>query len=216
MGEPRSPTASYYECRYKTGTDRWSTNDTISRIVIEDLVKQSFDPVASELRVLDVGCGRLGFAFRLCTSLPTATVTAIDYVLDAILNRDPNLATDAARFGISCINGDFLRFPLVETFDIVVDLGFLHHLVPADWAPYASKVASVLRNAGSYYVSTYAIGDRHWPIAASGGHVRNGYYCHYHDSKSLLSLFAGLFRECRQVSVVDLAGHRFHIFALRR
>jgi 2-polyprenyl-3-methyl-5-hydroxy-6-metoxy-1,4-benzoquinol methylase len=210
--ELHSPPSAYYDRRYREGSDRW-TRDPEEEVT--DLLIRQLEPRCTirPLRVLDAGCGHLRTALALSNRLPGLRITAIDYAYDAIITVDAALPSRAANAGIDFRKADFFAFEAHAPYDVLLDLGLLHHLVPEDWHRYVERVDRLLSANGGLLLHCFHPRDGNWQEQCPGGHERKGYYCHYHTLHSLASLLGPILPYGRQLA---LHTHNEHVIGWYR
>lgn len=218
----QSPDLTYYAKRYTDATDRWSegTAPRDSQIVgrVRQLSEREF---TRPLRILDVGCGRLGVAFLLKDALDSRVVIdAVDMAHEAITTKHPQLASRAKSMGIDFRCASVFEFTPAAPYDVVLDIGFFHHIVPADWPRYRERLSRLLVPDGVLLLYSFHPNNTHWSRdngdPSGGGHMRGGYYCHYHTSASLLEAMCGVFESSNQLFTHQFEEHSAAFHELRR
>lgn len=187
----KTPALEYYETRYYNGGDRWSRSPDEG--VLKALLRKLNQHFGSrDLRLLDVGCGRLKTALAWRALAPRIHITAIDFAYSAIVALYADLPERARAAGIEFREADILQFTDPERFDVVLDFGLLHHLIPDDWPRYAAAIDRVILRDGLFIVRSFHPRDGNWQEDYPGGHMRKGYHCYYHTLQSLTGLLYGV------------------------
>jgi SAM-dependent methyltransferase len=104
-------------------------------------------PVPEPRALLDVAGGHAGFAMAMCRRFPELDATVLDLPASARIGRElveEHGLGDRVRFR----EGDALREPLGEGFDVVSMFNLLHHLSPAQAAELLGRAHAALRPGG--------------------------------------------------------------------
>jgi SAM-dependent methyltransferase len=192
LSDTESAPMAYYAQRYQHGADRW-TGVSAMGPVAEGLFARVTSLAAAKplLTVLDAGCGRLHVALALKKLVSNVDVVAIDFAYCAIVESEPDLPMRAMTSGIEFLNSSLFTFDPGRHFDVILDLGLLHHLVPSDWQRYSARIEKLLEPDGILLIRAFHPDDPNWGRGGTGGHVRNEYYCHYHTRESLGGALGG-------------------------
>lgn len=101
-------------------------------------------------KILDLGCGRGELAYALAKE--GASVTAIDYSLDAIeIARDTFSGEGLA---IDFIHSDFFELEFAAEFDVVIASDVVEHLEAPLFDRLVAQVAEILKKDGKFIVHT--------------------------------------------------------------
>lgn len=135
----------FFAQAYRTGTDRW-TNIPFTRRA-HDLVMY----LPKGAMVLDVGAGR----GRLMHDLRDLGFRAIGLENNANLVRRGNeeIKNKGTEKDMRFLQGDALAMPLADaSFDAVVDVGLMQHLLPSHYAEYVAEVSRVIKHDGFFFL----------------------------------------------------------------
>jgi cyclopropane fatty-acyl-phospholipid synthase-like methyltransferase len=149
-------------------------------------------------------------SLRLKREFPSLEVHGIDHVLSTVLAVYPELHSAFRETGITYEEKDFFQGQHGQ-YDAVLDAGLFHHLVPQDWTEYARQCSASLSSGGILFLRSFHPEDRTWPKDDPGGHVRKGYYCHYHDGASIAAALQPWFGPPVEL---DRCQHQEHVEAL--
>ncbi len=178
---------NFFAQAYRTGTDQW-TNIPFARRAHE---LGLYLPHGS--LVLDLGAGRgrllyelaeMGFRGVGLENNPELVIRGNNEILEKGLEKE-------LRF----VDGSVLDIPLEDqSFDAVVDIGLLHHLLPADFTKYVLETACVLKQEGFFFLVVLSKNTKnyfswHPNEVDSGEYERDGVYYHFFSDKELQSLF---------------------------
>ena len=215
QGRPltESATKSYYIRRYLAREDRWSRREEAREVsaTVETAIR-SVSEARLSVAVLDIGCGLMPVSLPLVERFPSLTVLGIDWALGEILRSYPEFKARTEATGrVRVVESDFFFFECNSKFDVALDLGTFHHVTSQDWGAYLSKLLSVLRDDGHFFLETFHPDDGNWRKPESGGHIRKDYYCHYHDLRSVQCIFGSVFPAVREVARFS---HWEHVIAL--
>ena len=184
-----------FDLRYLLGRPPWDTEVTPPEVV--ELIEGEGLPPG---RALDLGCGTGTNCIYLARH--GWEVVGVDFSVLAICQ-----ARRKARWaGVDC---QFYREDvtdlafLADPFDLVLDIGCLHSLLPEDWERYASEVARLVRPGGLYLL--YAFTPR--PDHSTTRGVA---------PEEVRSLFAAAFAVEREERGEDPTGPRSAWYWLRR
>jgi SAM-dependent methyltransferase len=219
--EPYAPDALYWTRRYLDHSDRWTRVQHVTTLADSLLKTIRESPELREgARFLDVGCGTMWTAVLLKEAFPQSDLLGIDFALDAVFEAYPDLEQQLRRTGLGFAQCDLYDFCPDTPYDAVLDLGVLHHLPPSDWPRYSAKIASFVRPGGALLMRSFDPSDVNWRNEGGtgpGGHVRNGYYCHYHTLGSITGALAPWFAEARKLDRCEHnRGHVESLFHLKR
>ena len=212
MNSTQSPSADYYLDRYEAGSDRWTRLKETDK-----LADAQISTMSTVIRhdapytILDVGCGTLWTSFKIAETFPNVRIHGIDFAYEAIIAQYPYLIEKLGSFSITFGKADLFTYRSDSFYDCLCDIGLFHHLVPGDWERYAAQIDHLLRPGGSMFLHTFHTSDANWNKPSSGGHIRKGYYCHYHDLSSLGEIFGAI---CSKITEVELCSHEEHIVGL--
>ena len=145
-------------------------------------------------KLLDLGCGNgrntVFFEKKGFSSL------GVDFAGSAIriAKKYAKQKRSKARF----IADDILNLNLTEKYDVVIDCGCLHHIRKSYWLRYRSKLLTIIRENGYFYL--HGISDcsknkafpkhpkkRRWMI-------NNGHYTHFFSEKEVSDFLGKYFR----------------------
>lgn len=220
----RSPDHDYYIGRYIDCADRWTIHrparHKITRCLIDQVRQMSG---VQSLRLLDVGCGRLTLSLALRRSVAQLEITAIDFAYSGLVSIYPGLTQRAHISNITFLEANAMTFATSHPFDVVVDFGVLHHLIPSDWSRYAEAIDRLAATSASMFVCCFHPLDREWNHPTSGGFYRKGgsrrdnqCYCHYHSTESLQHVFRGVFTSSNELTRSRRMGHVVALHVPRR
>jgi cyclopropane fatty-acyl-phospholipid synthase-like methyltransferase len=205
-----APDAAYWTGRYRNGDDRWSRPENITKLITDSLIDaiRELPELRDGARFLDIGCGTMWTSVLIKEAFPQSEILGIDFALDAVFRADGNegLEQALAAKGLAFRECDLYNFTPDAPYDAVLDIGLLHHLPPSDWPRYSVKVASFLRPGGSLLMRSFHPDDVNWTRAGGtgpGGHVRKGYYCHYHTAESVAAALGPWFGDAREIGQCD-------------
>ncbi len=146
----------FFREAYETGQHGWPVQGPTP--YVERLVRRIGS--ARGRTALDLGCGegrhtillaRLGYAVTALDLEPLALAKARAFARKAGVR---------ARF----IKGDALSLRLPSaSFDLVLDYGCFHHLIPSDWPRYLHEITRVLKPRGHLVLSVFSTKFRHHP-----------------------------------------------------
>ncbi|MEI7952386.1 MAG: class I SAM-dependent methyltransferase [Synechococcaceae cyanobacterium ELA182] len=161
------------------------------------LLSQRSPDLASEFRVLELGCGQ-GFGLCLQAALyPQARFTGIDFRAEHIAHSRA-LAESAGLLNIQFLAADFLELAQAppeswDRFDIVIAHGILGWVSPEVGASVFAAVASALRPGGLFYLSYNTLPG--WLGALPFQHAVKGFQSRSGDGQSSLDAAIALFRQ---------------------
>lgn len=139
-----------FQWRYLRGRTPWDTHITPPEVM-------HFLQETPPGRALDIGCGTGTNAVTMARM--GWQVTGIDFAAGAI--RRARRKASAQKLKIDFRWGDVADLGALKgPFDYALDIGCLHSLDEAKWAPYADGLAQVVRPAGIYML--YAWLPRVW------------------------------------------------------
>lgn len=209
-----SPSVAYWSNRYLLGTDNWTRVQHETTLLVPLI--EALRPISGHgsMQMLEAGCGTMWASLAIKEAIPSVAIHGVDFAMKAILSRYPDLPVTLSRAGLTCEEADFLEIQETSAFDVVFDGGLLHHLVPSDWPSYRRKVLGVLRPGGVLLLRAFHPTDGNWDAGmGAGGHIRKGYYCHYHTAESVASILGDDFQPPAEVG---RARHREHVECLYR
>jgi SAM-dependent methyltransferase len=179
----------YFRRAYETGEHPWPADEPsafVRRLVVRH---------ASGDRALDLGCGEGRHSILLARM--GWRVWAVDYEPMALARARRKVAAAGCRARVRFREADALALPFRPgSFDLVVDSGCFHHIVQADWPRYRSEVRRVLRPGGTFVLTVFTTGFRHYPgeVRRRPWLVHRGHYDHFFTRRALVDAFSGDFR----------------------
>lgn len=209
-------TKSEFRSRYENYTDRWSRSSC--KGPIPTAVLDSVSTVQADhesIRLLNVGCGRMCIDREIAKRWPGVSITAIDYVMDTILQKYPELIRLAEQLRIETCCVDLMDYVSSQPYEIILDLGLFHHLLPAQWPQYIKQVDELLSANGILLLRMFHVSDITWPYQYSGGYIRSGYYCHYHTLESVGMIYGDGYR-LRKLAVDERKDHTEWLVLLQK
>lgn len=177
---------NYYKANFEEFT--WNSNipDEIVVDFFERFIKTNKD--AGVLKILDVGCSSGKNSLFLKKN--NLNAQGIDISSFAIKHLEKGL--DNSKF----YSGDFLIHDFDENFDIILDIGCLHMIDPADFKNYIKKVHSLLRRNGKYVLRVFAekgyYNKKFFP--QDSAITPKSSFLHFFDKKEIKNLFSDLFK----------------------
>ncbi len=136
---------AFFEQAYRTGTDRW-TNTPFMRTA-EEL--ELYLPKGS--MILDVGAGRGRLSFSLHSI--GFHVIGLEKNPDLVRKGNEEIKNKGIGSEMRFLHGDALAMPLADSsFNAVVAVGFMHHLLPSHHDEFLREVFRVLKNDGFLYL----------------------------------------------------------------
>ena len=135
----------FFARAYRTGTDHW-TNIPFKRRAHEltlYLPKDSF--------ILDLGTGRGKLLFDLA-DLGFRAI-GLENNEELIERGNSEIKARGLDASLRFFQGTALNIPLADqSFDALVDVGLLQHILPADYPTYVSEATRVLKQGGYFYL----------------------------------------------------------------
>ena len=212
INQLRSPASNYYSIRYNEKLDRWTRVKDVTTLT-DALLNKLAHIITQEKKydILDIGCGNLWTAFEIIEKFPNVYVHGIDFAYDAIVSSYPELLNECNERPILFEQADFFYFAPPKTYEIVLDVGLFHHIIPEDWPTYINQLKKVLKPGGSIFLRSFHPSDKNWDKTSAGGHVRKGYYCHYHTLNTLREIFSQVSTSSNEI---ELCTHFEHVEGL--
>jgi SAM-dependent methyltransferase len=172
--------AEYFRRAYETGVHGWPVEGATPQVA---RLLSSLGPGRGRC-ALDLGCGEGRHTILLARR--GWTVTALD--LEPLALRKAREAARRAGVRARFVRGNALdlTFP-GGSFDLVLDYGCFHHIVPGDWPLYRRQVARVLTPGGHLLLSVFSTRFRHHPgeRRTRPWLVHRGHYDRFFTARSL-------------------------------
>ena len=140
----------FFEQAYRTGSDHWTVIPFTRRAHELTL----YLPAGS--LILDLGTGR----GRLLYDLEQLGFRAIglEYNADLVKKVNNNIKDKKLEHSLRALEGNALDIPLTDqSFDALVDVGLLHHILPADYKTYVSEAVRVLKQGGFFFLAVLSM-----------------------------------------------------------
>lgn len=212
MGNFQSASKEYFEHRYRNHDDRWTKREESAEVTnaLEGLILKVAEQ-RNKVTLLDIGCGLMPVTLPLTEKFSNLYIIGIDWAINDVLKAYPDFESQVGVTGrVSIIGADFFLFAYIPRFDVAVDLGVFHHISPSDWKKYVISLSGLLRDDGHFFLESFHPDDNNWAYKEPGGHLRKGYYCHYHNISSLQAVFG---KEFDHIAEVTRCGHWEHVVA---
>ncbi len=142
-----------YKKQHRWYEKRWSLNKSYGgekKIPNNEVVKfiKTIKKSNQHKKVLDLGCGEARHAIAFAKE--GFETYGLDFSKNAIKKAKENARKANVSIKFSVGNG--IKPPYQEnSFDVVLDAGFLHHIKKKDWANYLRGLRRILRHGGLYW-----------------------------------------------------------------
>jgi len=139
-----------YDYYYEKGKMPWVPDKIpIDVIKFSQFAKENF----AKGKLLDIGCGNGWLSIFFAKN--GFKVSGVDCCSAAI--EMAKIAAKKSRVKVKFITENALKFPYLEnSFDIVVDRGYFHHVPEKMWSEYKKGLNRILRAGGYYYLETFS------------------------------------------------------------
>lgn len=189
----------YYRQEYNRGTDPWTGMEWLDRRTNEclDLFRNE---IPEPKTALDMGCGR-GRITQQLTARGFATVG-----LDFLQLAFPEHRNEGSTF----VRGNVMELPFApNTFSLLVDYGYLHHVRKQEWKRYRRTIKQALKPAGFLFVNVFHERDGHANNEERPWVYHRGHYDRFF-SREMLDRCLGTSFIRREATVVEENGP--HVF----
>jgi ubiquinone/menaquinone biosynthesis C-methylase UbiE len=141
------------EVKYNSWHERMNAAGRVSDPLVFSWYKSAFDHIKKHAHgeLLEVGCGRGEFALWLARTMPTLTITAVDFSESAIAIARSNAVEVGTSVRFLQDDAQALGFA-PDTFDYVVSCECMEHVL--DPPKMAMEIARVLKPGGKFCLTT--------------------------------------------------------------
>lgn len=183
----------YFERSYRTGTDIWTHIPTD-----RDLLKVVLQFAKPKSIVLDIGCGRGLLAMQIATL--GLQVLGVDIHKDLIAKNNEEVKHRDLVGKCGFMFGSGLSIPFTDqSFDVVVDSGFMHHLYDFELPTYKKEILRCVKHSGIIVSLTFShnttmlLGNK--PVSGETEFEKYGLHYKFYSKKDLEDFFHPEFSE---------------------
>ena len=142
----------YFEKAYLSARTPWPSTQPTASVV---RFARQLQEVGRTGRVLDLGCGEGRHTFLFAQA--GFETYGLDYLPVAIEKAREQARAQALKTGYTFILGDALHPPFrPQSFDVLIDSGFFHHVKQCDWKTYCGHVTTLLKDAGYLQLTVFS------------------------------------------------------------
>jgi cyclopropane fatty-acyl-phospholipid synthase-like methyltransferase len=181
----------FFEKAYRSARTPWPSTQPTAAVV---RLASDLQSRGRQGRVLDLGCGE-GRHTLLFAKAGFETY-GVDYLPLAVHKAREHAQAQELKTGYTFIVGDAFLPPFKpQSFDVLIDSGFFHHVKQADWTTYCHQVTTLLKDESYLQLSVfsarfqYAPGEkrsRNWAI-------HQGCYDHFFQQSDFQAIFGAWF-----------------------
>jgi len=182
----------YFEQAYKTGSDIWT--HIPYKLRGSSLLKK----LEPGNLVLDVGCGRGLWAFRMAEL--GLRVIGMDYIQEVVDKDNYEVKNRKLEGKVKFMKGDVLDIPFSDLgFDAVTDFGLLQHLPPSYFDAYIKEISRVIKPKGHYLNVSFSRETRsyltwHPKASKQSSFEYDGIHHHFFTNAEMTDMFSRSFR----------------------
>jgi SAM-dependent methyltransferase len=181
----------FFEKAYQSARTPWPATEPTAAIV---RLARNLQDMGRTGRVLDLGCGAGRHTFLFARA--GFETYGVDYLPLAVAKAREQAPAQELKTGYSFIVGDALRPPFQpQSFDVLIDSGFFHHVKQADWPVYCRHITTLLKAASYFQLTVFSTRcrddaghkrSRHWAI-------HQGCYDHSFEPSDFQAIFGTWF-----------------------
>ena len=145
-------------------------------------------------RVLDLGCGAGRHTFLFARA--GFETYGLDYLPLAVEKAREQAPAQELKPGYSFIVGDALLPPFKpQSFDVLIDSGFFHHVQQSAWKAYCHHVTTLLKDEGYVQLSVFSTRGQYAPGAKRSRNwaMHQGCYDHFFQESDFQPIFGAWF-----------------------
>jgi SAM-dependent methyltransferase len=181
----------FFEQAYLSARTPWpSTEPTAAVIRLASNLQHS----GRTGRVLDLGCGAGRHTFVFARA--SFETYGLDYLPLAIQQAREQAPAQELKTGYAFIVGDAFLPPFKpQSFDVLIDSGFLHHVKQADWPAYCQQVTTLLKDDSYLQLSVFSSRCQYAPGAQRPRPwtIHQGCYNHFFQPSDFQAIFGTWF-----------------------
>jgi SAM-dependent methyltransferase len=191
----------YFEKAYLSARTPWpSTRPTAAVVRLASHLQNS----GRTGRVLDLGCGEGRHTFLFARA--GFETYGLDYLPLAVQKARAQAPAHELKTGYGFIVGDALLPPFKpQSFDVLIDSGFFHHVKQSAWPAYCQRVTTLLKDESYLQLSVFSSRCQYSPGAQRSRNwvIHQGCYDHFFQQSDFQPLFGKWF------DILDLEEEQF-------
>lgn len=181
----------YFERTYASGRTPWPSTEPTPSVV--RLLKR-LNKTRRKGPVLDIGCGEGRHTLLFAQAgFPTY---GFDYQPLALKKALERAKARKIKEGLAFVLAD-AHFPPFkpQSFDVLIDSGFFHHVRKSDWKRYLDHVTTLLKDGGSFHLTTFTTRFKHYPGEKRSRNwlVHRAHYDHFFRKADFQKIFGQAF-----------------------
>lgn len=189
----------YFEKVYRSVRTPWpSTEPTASVVKLADQLQQ----MGRKGRVLDLGCGEGRHTFLFAKA--NFETYGLDYLPLAIKKAQAQAVVNQVTTGCAFVVGDAFLPPFQpQSFDVLIDSGFFHHIKESEWQTYCQHAATLLKEASYFHLTVFSTRFQYVPgekVRTQNWVIHEGCYDHFFQQTDFQAIFGTWFDiiECQE------------------
>lgn len=181
----------FFEKAYRSARTPWPTTQPTASVV---RLAKSLQNIGRKGRVLDLGCGEGRHTFLFArTGFETY---GLDYLPIAVQKAQGQAQAQELKTGYTFIVGDAFLPPFKpQSFDVLIDSGFFHHVKQSDWKVYCHHVTALLKDESYFQLSVFSTRFQYYPGAKRSRNwvIHQGCYDHFFQQSDFQPIFGEWF-----------------------
>jgi SAM-dependent methyltransferase len=182
---------TFFEKAYLSARTPWPSTQPTAALV---RLARNLQNAGRKGRVLDLGCGTGRHTFLFARA--GFETYGLDYLPLAIEKAREHAQAQELKSGYTFIVGDALLPPFrPQSFDVLIDSGFFHHVKQSDWQTYCQHVATLLKDASYLQLSVFSTWCQYAPGEKRSRHwtMHQGCYDHFFEPSDFQPIFGTWF-----------------------
>ena len=181
----------FFEEAYLSTRTPWPSTQPTASVV---RLARNLQNTSRKGRVLDLGCGEGRHTFLFARA--GFESYGLDYLPLAVEKAREQAKAQELKTGYTFIVGDAFLPPFKpQSFDVLIDSGFFHHVKQSDWKAYCYHVTTLLKDESYFQLTVFSTRCQYYPgeQRTRNWSIHQGCYDHFFQQSDFQPIFGDWF-----------------------